>query len=348
MQETELLVLYKSIILLVFISICPFLFSQDYPEASVNNILKAGISDIINQNYVSAKARFFKLKSKYPDLPLGNIYLAAVEIARSYDYGEEFNEEYILNNLTEGEEQADKLIKTDPENPWNLYFKGIIRGYKSYYYALNGTWFNSIKEAISSASYLEQCIKKDPDFYEAYSGIGSYKYWKSKKIDFLNWLPFIEDEKEEGVTLLENAVRKSSFNTYLAVNSLIWIYIDKKDYSLAIKVSEKALQKYPNCRSFKWGIARAYEELDPKKAIIYYNEILNSFHNLRAMNRYNEIVLKHLIAQQYAKLGEFNKALKLCKEILSVKNLGAYTTDKLGNRLTRVNELKLLMEQNGG
>ena len=59
------------------------------------------------------------------------------------------------------------------------------------------------------------------------------------------------------------------------------------------------------------------------------------------MNHFNEIVLKHLIAQQYEKMGEKEKALKLCNDIMGITNLSDYVKSKLGDRLNRVNELRL-------
>lgn len=345
MPETGLLVLFR--FLLIFFFCFSFTHAQEYPNNNVNELLKSGIEKIINQNYGSATDDFTRLDSKYPELPFGKIYLAAVEIARAYDYGEEYNAERINNLLNNAEEECEKLEKNEPDNIWNNYLSGLTKGYISYYQALNGSWLKSLKEAVSSSSSLEKCIKKDPYFFEAYSGLGSYKYWKSKKTKMLNWLPFMGDEREAGISLLEDAVEKSFYNTYLAVNSLIWIYIDKKYYQSAIRVAEKALKKYPSSRFFKWGIARAYEDVDPKKAIVFYNEILNSYPDLSSMNKYNEIVLKHLMAQQYVKIGEKDKALLLCNEILGIKKLNTYVTDKLGDRLDRVKDLRKKILQKG-
>jgi tetratricopeptide (TPR) repeat protein len=333
------LALYSKIFLLLLLSISVNIYSQEYPNESVNTLLKSGIEDIIIQNYSKAKSEFEKLNSKYPDLPFGKVYLAASEIARSYDYGEEYNGELISNYLNSAKDQSEKLLNKNPVDIWNYYFLGLTEGYISYYEGLNGSWVTSLKEGINSASNFEECLKKNPGFFEAYSGLGTYKYWKSKKIGFLSWLPFVHDERDEGINYLEKAIDKSSYNTYLAVNSLIWIYIDKKNFNNAIRISEKALQEYPKSRIFKWGLARAYEDVDRSKAINYYYEILNSYPDLNSMNHYNEIVLKHLIAQQYEKMGEKGKALKLCNDIMTIKNLTEFVKNKLGDRLDRVKEL---------
>ena len=340
MQVTGLLVPYSKIFFLLLLLIFANVYAQEYLDAQVNSLLKSGIDDITNQNYSQAKIDFDKLNSKFPDLPFGKIYLAATEIARSFDYGEDYNGDMISKYLYSAKDQSEKLLSKNSEDIWNHYFLGLTEGYISYYEGLNGSWLTSLKEGVNSASGFEECLKRNPDFIDAYSGLGTYKYWKSKKTKFLNWLPFVNDEREVGINYLEKAVEGTSYNTYLAVNSLIWIYIDKKNYTKAVQIAEKALEIYPKARFFKWGQARAYEDIDRSKAISIYYEILNSYPDLYSMNHYNEIVLKHLMAQQYDKMGEKEKALKLCNEILAVKNISEFVKNKLGDRFDRVKELQ--------
>jgi len=339
MQVIGLLVLYNKIFILLLILLSVKCSAQEYPDSYIHNTLLSGIDNIINQKYSAAKSEFEKLNIKYPDLPLGKIYLSAVEIARAYDYGEDYNDRVITGYLDAAREQSEKLLNNKADI-WTYYFLGLTEGYTSYYKGLMGSWLPSLNSAMNSVSNFEECIKINPGFVDAYSGIGNYKYWKSKKTESLNWLPFIHDERAEGINFLEKAVNKSSYSTYLAINSLFWIYMDKKSYYEAEKIAENALIKYPASRLFKWGLARAYEEIDKSKAIRYYFEILNSYPNLSGMNHYQEIVLKHIIAQQYAKLGDKQKALNLCNEILSIRNLSEPVKSKLGDRIDRVKDLQ--------
>jgi len=87
-------------------------------------------------------------------------------------------------------------------------------------------------------------------------------------------------------------------------------------------------------------LARAFEEKNPLRAIELYFEILNSYPDSLKENYKNEITLKHLIAQQYAKLGDKGKAIQYCDEILSMKNIPQKTLDELSGRLERVKSLK--------
>jgi tetratricopeptide (TPR) repeat protein len=159
-------------------------------------------------------------------------------------------------------------------------------------------------------------------------------------MEFMDWLPFTNDTKNIGIDRLIIAIDSSSYNTHLAINSLIWIYIDQKRFSNAIMVAEKALMKFPGSRTFKWGLARAYEETDAFKAISIYKEILISYPKSLKENYKNIVILKHLIAQQYARNGDKENALKYCDEILSIKNIPQNIKRDLSERLDRVQTLK--------
>ncbi|HSW54959.1 MAG TPA: tetratricopeptide repeat protein [Ignavibacteriaceae bacterium] len=331
----------SKIILLFFVILtyteCP---AQVYPDARVDSLLRAGIHQIVNQNYKSAEQVFSILNDEYSYLPFGKIYLAANKIAEAYDYAQDFDETYILNNLESAKEQSQKLVEQDEDNIWSRYFYALAEGYISYYEAIEGSWFSALSTGINSISEFEEILVEDENFYEAYIAIGTFEYWKSRKLEFIDWLPFASDTKNIGIDRLSVAIDSSSYNSHLAINSLIWIYIDQKKYEDAIKVAEKALTEFPQSRTFKWGLARAYEENNPSGAIELYSDILNSYPDSFKENYKNEITLKHLIAQQYAKLGDKKKALKYCDEILSMKNIPKKTLDELNGRLVRVKSLK--------
>jgi tetratricopeptide (TPR) repeat protein len=183
----------------------------------------------------------------------------------------------------------------------------------------------------------------DSTFYEAYIGIGTYDYWMSRNTEFLNGLPFYNDNTQIGIDKLREAIDKSSYTSYLATHSLVWIYIDQHNYSEAIKLAQKAVNDFPTSRYFKWGLARAYEDIDPATSIEIYNEILLSFLDVKSNNHINEITLKHLIAQQYFKIGDIERSLSLCENILSMTNLSDYEISRLENRLERVKELRFIL-----
>lgn len=336
---TELLVRFK-LVLIIFITTGTILFGQSYPDRKVDELLRTGIDKIIQQDYLSAKKIFTELDSIRTDLPLGKIYLAATEIAMSFDLEIPFNHSYITQNLRKAESLSKELLKKNPDDLWNKYFLALTEGYFSYYDAVRGSWLNAVSNAVNSISLFEEILEKDSSFHDAYIAIGTFKYWKSAKTEFLSWLPFVSDEKSTGIEYLNLAIRNSSYNYHLAVNSLIWIYIDRERFGDAIELATKALDRYPQSRIFRWGLARAYENINVETAIREYQKILKSYLEAGIPNRVNIVTLKHIIAQQYVKIGRRNEALKLCDEILSIRDFSDFEKEKLDSRLKRIKKLK--------
>ena len=332
--------LFKFILIFFVILIYSEFPAQTYPDARVDSLLRTGIHHIVNQNYTYAKKIFNSLNEEYPQLPLGKIYLAANKIAEAYDYAQDFDEAYILENLESAKEQSEKLVDKDDSSIWYRYFYALSVGYIAYYDAIEGSWFSALSTGINSISEFDKILIVDKNFYEAYIAIGTFEYWKSRKLEFMDWLPFASDTKNIGIDRLIVAIDSSSYNSHLAINSLIWIYIDQNKYEEAIRVAEKSLIEFPQSRTFKWGLARAYEEEYPLRAIELYLDILHSYPGSLKENYINEITLRHLIAQQYAKLGDKEKAISYCNEILSMKNIPKKTLDELSGRLERVKSLK--------
>jgi predicted Zn-dependent protease len=341
MQETEHLALYRLIFTALLVFLCNgYIYSQRYPDSEVDTLLESGIEHLLNQNYDSAKSDFLTLDKKYPSIPLGKIYLAVVDITKAYDYGDELNSEIIGKNLDDALELSETLIEKSPAYIWNYYFAALSTGYKAYLRVLNGEWLSAIANGLSSVNYFEDCLKMDSEFYESYVALGTYTYWKSRKLEFLEWLPFFDDESELGIKYLELAFNKASYNKNLAAVALSWIYIDNKNFPAAIKVIEKELQKNPMNRTLKWVLARAYEDVNPTKSIEVYDELLLSYQAIPGQNHFHELTLKHKMAQQYNKIGDKKEALRLCNEILSQQNLNENVKERLADRLERVEELR--------
>lgn len=338
MLETGHLVHFRYLSFAFFI-LSVSLSAQSYPDSKVDELLRKGIDHIINHDYDNAKKIFSELDKTRSDIPLGKIYLAATEIAKSFDYELPYNHSLITSYLESAKAMSEKLIQKDEKNLWNIYFLALTEGYIAYYDAIRGSWLQAISTGLNSISLFEDILGTDSSFYDAYIAIGTFKYWKSAKTEFLNWLPFVDDEKDLGIKYLSIAIKNSSYNYHLALNSLIWIYIDLKRFGEAAEIAQKALDLYPDSRVFRWGLARAYEEIDTQRSIREYLKVLNSFPDTLESNKINEITLKHIIAQQYYKIGKKSQAKKLCEEILSIKNFSDYEKERLESRLKRVRNL---------
>ncbi len=341
MLEIELLVRFSFIFLFAFLQI----FAQRIPDHELDSLLTVGIQQILYQNYENAELIFKELKNKFPKNPLGNIYTAASKIAKSVDYEETIDENSIDSLLSIAKNQTDKLLDLDDNNLWYNYYDALIYGYRAYFYSISSNLVSAFADGVLSLHSIQKCLEINNKFNEGLIAQGIYKYWKSAQTKWLNWLPFVKDEREEGIKLLENSLKQSSYNFYLAAYSLIWIYIDNNESDKAVTLGKKMLNEYPNSRFFRWGLARAYQDISKEKAKEIYSEILNSVQQIKNRNFYNDLVLKHKIAMLDFDLKQYDEAYKLCCEILDFNIKSIQIKERLKNRLIRVKELKNKLEE---
>lgn len=337
MREIELLVRFSLIFFIIFQN---SLFAQTHPNPKVDFLLKLGIKNILLQNYDKADSIFIELNRTYPNLPLGDIYRVGNFITKSVDYEEKLNEDFVEELLDSAEYKIEILLNEDDEDIWNNYYEALFYGYRAYFYTVQGNLLNAFADGIYSLNAFNECLSVDNKFYEAYIAAGTYNYWKSAQSKSFLWLPFVKDKREEGIELLEEAIQHSSYNHHLAAYSLVWIYIDYELPQKAVNLSLQMLEEYPNSRYFRWGLARAYQDIDKTKAIKVYRELLKSIENISNRNLYNDVVLRHKIAMLEYDLGNYKKALTLCNEILDFKLNSAEIKQRLQDRLSRVKVLK--------
>lgn len=325
------------IIVLFFL---PKILWGQFEDESARSLLKSSISDITQNNYDAAYSSLNIIQKDYPFNPLPNVYKSAIEITKSMDLGIEVNDEYVFSQLDSAEIKAERLFALDEENVWNIYFKGLVLGYRSYFNGLQGNVLTAFSEAKESVSYLEDCIEMDSAFYDAYAGIGFYMYWKSRKTEFINWLPIIADEKEEGVEMLETALDNEIYNDSFAATQLFWIYFDRENYKSAESLANRFLKKYPGSRLFKRNLAHVLKKTDKQKSVEVYEDLIYSYSVEGNISLTNFVVLKHKLAQIEFLLRNYIKVIRNCDNILKKWKVTFPKNDDLEDRIERVRKLR--------
>ncbi len=337
MQETELLVRYNLFFFLFFPIV---IYAQSYPIAKVDYLARKGLSNLYNNNFSEAENIFGKLNNDYPNIPFGKILLVLTEFSKSSDFVKPLNEKRINMLLKIARQQSDSLLGKNDNNVWNNYFAALTVGLTAYNNYLMRDYFNALTNSLTSLSSFQKCLEIDSTFYDAYIAIGMFKYWLSANAKALNWLPFVQDKRIEGIKYLTKGIRAKSYLYPIGIESLVWIYIHEKKFQKAKEIAQKGLNKYPKSRIFLYGLAHAYTGINRGKAIVVLEKILKSYRDDGIKNIYYQIELKHKIAMHYEFLGKYRKALELCNQILSIKDINSYVLTKLGNRLERVKKLR--------
>jgi tetratricopeptide (TPR) repeat protein len=300
----------------------------DYQNEEVKQIPLEGIDACFRENYPLAEEKFKAVLSKAPEDPAGYFFLAMLHQAQMIDYESNFKEKEFDANVKMAKKFARARIKHDKKDAWGYLFLGNAYAAKAIHEAREGNWWSGLNNGLRAKSALQEAIKHDPGLYDAYVGLGSYHYWASVVTKAFWWLPFIGDNREEGMSQMKVACEKSSYSREAAANGLIWIYINEKRYGQAISLSEEMQKKYPEGKSFLWTLATAYyEKSDWTDALSLHQEILERIENQiggfpssgdhpeNPHNYYNHIECKYHIANCLFNLGRFEECILACEEI---------------------------------
>jgi len=284
---------------------------QTCVEGKNDSLIQSGIKFSIQHDYHQAEAIFQQIIEDYPDHPIGYFFMAATIQSKMMDYeSDQWNQDfYRYIQLAIHYAKNNRLDEKKDNIPWTMFYHGSALCYLAFHEGRNGDYFKAIHHGLSGISILNQITKRHPEFYDAYFGIGSYKYWRSQKTKFLNWLPILSDERQEGIAMVQQAVEKGTYTRYAAINELIWILLDSGRADRAYSWALKGLEKFPQSRFFLWGAAKSAFALDDhSNAAIHFQQLLTSIMNTPCDNYYNEFICRVKLAQCYAKLGKYSAA----------------------------------------
>ena len=301
--------------------------------------VEKGLLYTVNNHFDSAKVVFKEMINHQPDSPIGYFYYGATLQAQMLD-GEDFSQS---GEFTDYMEKAIELSreyqKSDSEKMWSYFYEGSAFIYESYQNSKLDKWFTAFKDARKGVGLLEKVIEMDSTCYDAYLGVGSYKYWKSAKAGYLTWLPIIRDEREKGIKMVRLAAQKSKLGRLVARDQLCWILLYEKEFDEAMKIATQNMEKYPQSRFLRWTyVELAYESEAWGKAFSGYEWLLNEIVKIPGQNHYNELECLVKMAEIKLKLGDPVSAAKFASQLLAV-DCSPEIAKKAKKKIKRANEI---------
>lgn len=274
----------------IFLSGKPASGALNPAQEPLRGEINRGIELTINNRFDEAIALYRQLIEIYPRQPIGYFYTAATLQAKMLD-AEDYSEQdefYRLSDLAI--RHAKELRRTGKATGWTVFYEGSAYLYRSFMDSKKGKWFAAYKDAKRGVGRLEEAVALDSSLYDAYLGLGSFKYWKSAKANFLLWLPFISDERKTGIEMIRQSIAKGTFTYWIARDQLSWVLMDAGNYPEAMQIARENSEAYPESRFFKWTLVEAaYRSHDLNLCYRLYRELLQSVQKISNNNHYNEL-----------------------------------------------------------
>jgi tetratricopeptide (TPR) repeat protein len=323
--------------------------AQRIPQIELHESILDGIRLSGEQRYTAAMRVFEKATRSYPAHPAGYLNKAILLMVMSLDFETPLRMPDYLDLLARVGTLAEAMELQGGDESEALYYLGMARSYTAYHHFRDGGgWLSGLSHGMKATGFFEDCLARNSKAYDAMTGLGTYKYWKSRNMSFLTWTPFVDDERVAGIKLLRQAEKRAAYTAQQATNALIWIFIEEERYDDAIKSATAILKRFPENRLFLWGLASAAEgKEDWALAREAYRRIVASIDDEVTERRYIEIQARAKIASMSFSLGDRSTALRECTWVLSQRgiDLSLFTSDGAERIKRRFGEMADLRTQ---
>jgi tetratricopeptide (TPR) repeat protein len=285
-------------------------FSQTPFASDVDSLILRGIDYTFECEFDSAMDIFQSVVDQHPDHIVGYFYQAATLQSKMMDCETNLWEEMFYQKIDQAISVGQGQIEEAQDDSWTHFYLGNTYSYKGLYQAKTGGLISGFINARKGLNHLERSVELDSSLYDAYLSIGNFKYWEGRFYRFLKWLPWVSDERREGLRMIQQSISRGTFSRWVGMNSLAWIEFDRKRFEIALCLFREGLEQYPGSRFFLWGMAHTTFRMETyRESILYYQEILDSISSSGLNNGYNEAECRLKIGLCHFHLKEFDEAI---------------------------------------
>ncbi|GAB4378911.1 MAG: hypothetical protein Kow0042_27800 [Calditrichia bacterium] len=325
-----------------------FLFSGIYASSqaanpdiqSIGEFISRGIEYTLNNDFRRAEEIYNRLIAQYPHHPIGYFYKSATLQAEMLDAEDYARKEEFYRLIDQTLAAADSLKADQSQDAWFWFYEGSAYLYRSFMKSKESKWFAAFSDAKKGVGHLERALAIDSSLYDAYLGIGSFKYWKSARAKFLLWLPFISDERQEGIQMVRESITKGKFTYWIGRDQLSWILMDAGHCEEALAIARENLAAHPQSRFFKWTLVEAaYKCQKFDLCLQIYQELLREIQQIPQNNHYNEVECLLRISEIFADRGEWQNAYHFADTALKL-NLDEAIRERVKHKLSQALKIR--------
>ena len=294
-----------------------------------NDRIDRGLEILYQGQYQEAIDTFDAFIIQHPQNPAGYFFKAGVYQLRSMAYETEAWDGIQESLLDSSLDLANKAVNRDRRDPWAYFIRGGTYAYRAAIKARAKDYLSALSNGLSAVSDLKKSSGLDPQLYDAYLGIGSFHYFRTKATSVFKWLPFIGDNREKGIAEINLALEKGRYSKVLAQNGLAWIYVDYEKYPLALEQARQLEKSFPQNHIFFWIAPEVYwRSRQWDKGAAGYARLLKLLDQSQPMNNFNRVFVGSRLAKCYYESGNYKEALET-----SQKALGLSLDDRSAQRL---------------
>jgi pentatricopeptide repeat protein len=291
----------------------------DLNPPEVQFLIQAGLEHAYVEQFDSAGFYFDQITDTYPKNPAGYFLKAALLQLEMMDACR-FEKEDQYMHLMRQTARCAKEILADGENLWAEFYLANTFVYQAVYRAFRKDYFETFKVGVKGGRMMQNLLKKDSTFYDAYLSVGTFEYFWARASRYLPFFNLAGGNVDGAIAKLHIAAEKSLFSGPTAYNSLVFIYGEEGEYEKAVEIMDQLLDEYPDSRTFLWN--KSELEFNFKNymvAIDLFEDLYSRYDAHNDKNYANLAQCRLYIGKCFAELGDKTRARSNLKEVIKFK-----------------------------
>jgi tetratricopeptide (TPR) repeat protein len=281
--------------------------------------LDCGLELLYQGQYQAARDSFESFSRDHPQHPAGFFFTAGAYQLQSLAYESDAWDGQYTAYLDTALARSAAAIKAEPRDAWAYFFRGGTYAYMASRDARRGSMLAALNKGLTGIADLDRAVELDPALYDAYLGLGSYHYFRTKAASIFKWLPFIGDKRDQGIAELSQAADRGRYARVMARNGLVWILIDYGKYDRALAAALALEREFPGNHAFHWGVPEVYYRTRQwAKAAEGYQRLLQQIEESRPRNNYNRVSIKSRLAKCLYECGRYAEAYQTARQAIEL------------------------------
>jgi tetratricopeptide (TPR) repeat protein len=303
-------------LLTIFFLIAP---GNNINPIEIQELILAGLEYAYVEKFDSSQTYFDKIIDLYPENPAGYFFKAALLQVKMMDECHYNNEKEYLELMERTITKAEKILE-QKDNLWAKFYLGSSYTYRAVYEGFKNNYLETFTFGVKGGRILQDIVKKDSTFYDAYLGAGSFEYFWARAARYLPLLRLIGGDVKEALRKLQIAAEKSLYSRQTAKNSLVFICGEEGQYDRAAAIADDLLRQYPESKTFLWSKANLeFKRKNFALAVDLYHDLFTRYDEQNKKNYSNLAQCKLLIGKCYYELDEKEKAKEALKDVIFYK-----------------------------
>ncbi len=282
--------------------------------------LTKGFGYISSNRYEDALALFDSLHKAFPEHPAP--YLFAAITYQTWMLNFRFNEfqKQLDENVRLSIDKGNKMMEFD-DNPRLNFYVASAYSFQALHSFRKHRWIGAYIAGRKAIGNYNRALKKMPNLYDCYLGLGSYHYWRTAKSKFIRIVAFwMRDRRELGLEQIKLSIDHGRYSPEEATYGLIIAYYDHGDYGQALALN---------------AVAMKLDEPPSLGALYMRGRLMAHFERWPEVEEYYREILSRLIDQPYQSIGYQVECKYWICEALKAQNRLAEAYELAGQALVQ-------------